>query len=31
MKLYDDLMWRGLIKDVAGEDIEDKLNNDILL
>ncbi len=28
MKLYDDLMWRGLIKDVAGEDLEDKLNNE---
>ena len=28
MKLYDDLMWRGLIKDVAGEDIADKLNNE---
>lgn len=27
MKLYDDLMWRGLIKDVAGEDLEEKLNN----
>ena len=27
MKLYDDLKWRGLIKDVAGDDIEDKLNN----
>ena len=27
MKLYDDLMWRGLIKDVAGEDLEEKLNS----
>lgn len=27
MKLYEELKWRGLIKDVAGEDIEDKLNN----
>ncbi|MBR4262932.1 MAG: tyrosine--tRNA ligase [Bacilli bacterium] len=28
MKFYDELVWRGLIKDVAGEDIEDKLNNE---
>ena len=28
MKLYDELKWRGLIKDVAGDDIEDKLNNE---
>ena len=28
MKLYDDLMWRGLIKDVAGEDLEKKLNDE---
>ena len=27
MKLYEDLMYRGLIKDVAGEDLEDKLNS----
>ena len=27
MKLYDDLMWRGLIKDVAGDDLEEKLNS----
>jgi len=27
MKLYDDLMWRGLIKDEAGEDLEEKLNS----
>ena len=26
MKLYEDLMWRGLIKDTAGEDLEKKLN-----
>lgn len=26
MKLFEDLKWRGLIKDVAGEDLEDKLN-----
>lgn len=28
MKLYDELKWRGLIKDVAGEDIEKKLNEE---
>ena len=28
MKLYEELVWRGLIKDVAGEDLEDKLNNE---
>jgi len=28
MKLYEDLMWRGLIKDVAGEDLEEKLNGE---
>ena len=27
MKLFEELKWRGLIKDVAGEDLEDKLNN----
>lgn len=27
MTLFEELKWRGLIKDVAGEDIEDKLNN----
>ena len=27
MKLYDELKWRGLIKDEAGDDLEDKLNN----
>ena len=26
MKLYDELKWRGLVKDTAGEDIEDKIN-----
>ena len=30
MKLYEDLKWRGLIKDVAGNDLEDKLNNEII-
>ena len=28
MKLYEELKWRGLIKDVAGKDLEDKLNNE---
>lgn len=27
MKLYDDLKWRGLIKDITSEDLEEKLNN----
>ena len=27
MNLYEDLMWRGLIKDVAGENLKDLLNN----
>ena len=27
MKLYDELKWRGLIKDEAGEDLEDKINS----
>ena len=27
MTLYEDLMYRGLIKDVAGEDLEEKLNS----
>ena len=28
MKLFDELKWRGLIKDVAGEDIEKKINDE---
>ena len=28
MTLYDDLMWRGLIKDVASEDLKKVLNGD---
>ena len=28
MTLYEELKWRGLIKDVAGEDLEQKLNNE---
>ena len=27
MKLYDELKWRGLIKDEAGVDLEEKINN----
>ena len=30
MKFYEELKWRGLIKDVAGDDLEDKLNNESL-
>ncbi len=26
MKLYDDLVWRGLIKDISSPDLEEKLN-----
>ena len=26
MTLYEELKWRGLIKDTAGEDIEEKIN-----
>ena len=28
MKLYEELKWRGLIKDVAGDNLEEKLNNE---
>lgn len=28
MTFFEELQWRGLIKDVAGEDIADKLNNE---
>ncbi len=28
MNLYEDLVWRGLIKDVAGEDLKKKLNEE---
>ena len=27
MKLFDELKWRGLIKDTAGDDLEEKINN----
>ncbi len=30
MTNWEELKWRGLVKDVAGEDIEDKINNDSL-
>lgn len=30
MKLYDDLMWRGLIKDISSPELENKLNNESL-
>ena len=30
MNLYEDLMYRGLIKDVAGEDLADKLNGELI-
>lgn len=28
MTFFEELQWRGLVKDVAGEDIADKLNNE---
>lgn len=28
MKNFEELKWRGLIKDTAGEDLEDKINNE---
>ena len=30
MTLFEDLQWRGLIKDVAGEDIKDKLDGEAI-
>ena len=27
MKLYDDLIWRGIIKDISSPDLEEKLNS----
>ena len=30
MKLYDELKWRGLIKDVTSPELEEKLNNEKL-
>ena len=28
MTNWEELKWRGLVKDVAGDDIEDKINNE---
>ena len=28
MKIYDELVWRGLIKDVSSPEIEEKLNKE---
>lgn len=28
MKLYEELVWRGLIKDISSEELENKLNNE---
>lgn len=28
MKLYDELVWRGLVKDVSSEELKNKLNNE---
>ena len=28
MNFFEELKWRGLVKDVAGDDIADKLNNE---
>lgn len=30
MNLYEDLQWRGLVKDISDEELIDKLNNDSL-
>ena len=30
MKFFDELKWRGVIKDISSEELEDKLNNDSL-
>ena len=30
MKLYDELKWRGIVKDVSSPELEDKLNNEEL-
>lgn len=31
MKLFDELKWRGLVKDVSSPELEDKLNNEKLI
>lgn len=28
MKLYDELLWRGLVKDISSEELKNKLNNE---
>ncbi len=28
MTFFEELQWRGLVKDIAGDDLEDKLNNE---
>lgn len=30
MTFFEELEWRGLVKDIAGDDLKDKLNNDII-
>lgn len=30
MKLFEELKWRGLIKDISSPELEDKLNNELL-
>ena len=30
MSFFEELKWRGLVKDIAGDDLEDKLNNEKL-
>ena len=30
MTFFEELQWRGLVKDIAGDDLEDKLNNEKL-
>lgn len=30
MKFFDELKWRGVIKDISSDELEDKLNNDSL-
>ena len=30
MKLYDDLLWRGLVKDISSPEIENLLNNEVV-
>ena len=30
MTFFEELQWRGLVKDIAGDDLEDKLNHDTM-